>query len=72
LIHLARGDKPKVIAAGRDAFEAGFRGPTWQYKSAAAALMLDDPEWLALVDEIEADLARQRDWYEAHKDEPLF
>jgi hypothetical protein len=34
--------------------------------------MLDDPEWLALIAEIDAELARQREWYEAHKDEPLF
>ena len=30
-----------------------------------------DPEFIALVDELEADILRQRQWYEENKDKPL-
>ena len=36
------------------------------------ASMLEDPAWLAVVEEIEAEFDREREWYKAHKDEPLF
>jgi TolB-like protein/tetratricopeptide (TPR) repeat protein len=72
LIHIARGHRQKATAALRAAFEAGKILTTFQYTSPAVGPMLDDPEWLALIAEIDAELARQREWYEAHKDEPLF
>jgi hypothetical protein len=31
-----------------------------------------DPEFIAMVNELEADIRRQRQWYEDHKDDPLF
>ena len=34
--------------------------------------MRQEPEWIDLVNELEADIARQRQWYEEHKDDPLF
>jgi len=71
-IHVVRGDKQKAIAALRENFEAGAVSFAFQYRSPVVAPMLDEPDWLALVAEIEAEFARQREWYEAHKDDPLF
>jgi hypothetical protein len=34
--------------------------------------MLQEPEWVELLTELEADIARQRQWYENHKDESPF
>jgi hypothetical protein len=31
-----------------------------------------DPEFIALMNELEADLHAQRQWYEENKDKPLF
>ena len=31
-----------------------------------------DPEFIAMMDELEADIAAQRQWYEYNKDKPLF
>ncbi len=30
-----------------------------------------DPEFIALLDELEADVLKQRQWYEENKDKPL-
>jgi TolB-like protein len=67
IIHLVRGDKQKAIAAAREAFQEGEISAGWQLRSPLLAPLRDEPEWLALVAEIEAELARQREWYEAHK-----
>jgi len=34
--------------------------------------MRAEPEWIELVNELEADISRQRQWFEEHKDEPSF
>jgi hypothetical protein len=34
--------------------------------------MQDDSEWMELVAEIEAGVRQQRQWFEEHKDDPLF
>jgi hypothetical protein len=31
-----------------------------------------DPEFIAMVEELEADIESQRQWYEENKDKPLF
>jgi TolB-like protein/Flp pilus assembly protein TadD len=72
LIHVVRGDKEKAIAALRAAFEEDAVFASGKYRAAPFASMLDEPEWLALIDEISAEFKREREWYEAHKDEPLF
>lgn len=71
-IHVVRGDKQKAIAALRAKFEADGVNATFAYRSPLVAPMQDEPEWLALVAEIEAEFARQLEWYQAHKDDPLF
>lgn len=72
LIYVTRGDKRRATEALREAFEAGVVENALAYKSSAMALMLDEPEWLSLIAELKAEMARQREWYEAHKDDPLF
>jgi hypothetical protein len=34
-------------------------------------VMLDEPEWVELMTEIEADIALQMQWFEDHKDTPV-
>ena len=72
LIHAVRGDKDKAIVALRAAVEADATFAPGKYGAAPFADMLDEPEWLALIDEISTEFKREREWYEAHKDEPLF
>ena len=36
------------------------------------ALELDHPEFIAMVNELEADILEQRQWYEENKDKPLW
>jgi TolB-like protein/Flp pilus assembly protein TadD len=72
LIHVVRGEKQRAIAALRDAFKEDAVFVASKYSSPPMATMLDEPEWLVLITEIEAKFSRERQWYEAHKDEPLF
>lgn len=72
LIHIARGDKQAATAALREAAEASAVFEAEKYRSPPMASMLEDPAWLAVVEEIEAEFDREREWYKAHKDEPLF
>ncbi len=72
LIHIARGEKQKAIAALRGAMEVEAVFAAEKYRSPPMAPMLDEPEWLAMVEEIQAEFDRELAWYEAHKDEPLF
>ena len=36
------------------------------------AILHQDPEFIALMNELEADVRAQRQWYEENKDKPLF
>ncbi len=36
------------------------------------ANLRQDPEFIALLNEVEADILEQRQWYEENKDKPLF
>lgn len=38
----------------------------------AIAALREDPEFVAMVDELEADINAQRQWFEENKDKPLF
>jgi hypothetical protein len=33
--------------------------------------MITEPEWNSLLDELDQFIARERDWYERHKDDYL-
>jgi TolB-like protein len=71
-IHVLRGDKQNAIAALRDAIDSGWREHWWRLRYPVYDVMLDEPEWGELMTELEADIARQRQWFENHKDDPLF
>jgi len=75
-VHAMRGDRDKAIAALRDAIDIGWRGGNfggWMLRQNwKLAGLHQDPEFIALMDELEADIRKQREWYEEHKDDPLF
>ena len=70
-IHAARNDEKAAKAALREAFDMGWRLDIANLRLPPLEAWLSDPEWLAIVEQFEADLARQRQWYEEHKDDPL-
>jgi TolB-like protein len=67
-----RGDKQATIALLRNAAEEGGIGWSWRFDAPVWDGMQGEPGWDELVDDIHAEMRRQREWYEAHKDEPLF
>ena len=71
-IHVTRGEKQKAISALRDATDVGWRAGWWELRSPLYDSMREEPEWIDLVSELEADIDRQRQWYEDHKDDLLF
>ena len=71
LIHVLRGEKQKAIVALRDAIDTGWREDWFYLRFPVFDIMLDEPEWVDLLTELEADIARQRQWFENHKDDPL-
>ncbi len=81
-IHAMRGDRDRAIAGLREAIDVGWRGGSvggslvgswWMLRQDwKLASLHEDPEFIAMVNELEADIRKQRQWYEEHKDEPLF
>ena len=71
-VHVTRGEKRKAISALREAIDMGWRRTWWMLRTPHYDSMRQEPEWINLVNELEADIARQRQWYEDHKDDPLF
>jgi tetratricopeptide (TPR) repeat protein len=72
-IHAVRSEKQKAISALREAIDVGWRQDWWWVlRSPLFDAMRDESEWVGLVAELEADIARQRQWYEEHEDDPLF
>jgi hypothetical protein len=71
-VHVTRGEKQKAISALREAIDMGWRRAWWMLRIPLYEPMREEPEWINLVNELEADIARQRQWYEDHKDDPLF
>ncbi|MFT5139058.1 MAG: TolB-like protein/Flp pilus assembly protein TadD [Lysobacterales bacterium] len=71
-IHVIRGEKQKAIAALHDAINTGWRQNWFRLRYPIYDVMLDEPEWIDLMTELEADIAKQRQWFEDHKDDPLF
>ena len=78
-----RGDRDQSMAALRTAIDAGWRvsslispvsGASWWIlrEDWKLANLHQDPEFIALMDELEADVREQRKWYEENKDKPLF
>jgi hypothetical protein len=71
-IHAVRGDKQRAISALRDAIDIGWRDYWWRLRFPVYESMREEPEWLALIHDIEADIADQRQWFEEQKNNPLF
>ena len=72
-IHYVRGDYEKADVALRDAIDEGVYGGWWYYdRSPVYDDMRADPELSALLEEMKAEIARQREWYEKNRNKPLF
>jgi tetratricopeptide (TPR) repeat protein len=71
-IHTVRGERQKAVSALREALDVGWREYWWRLRFPVYDSMREEPEWIELMNEIEADIADQRRWFEEHKDEPLF
>ncbi len=74
--HGIRGDIDLAVHALREAIDSGWRSSSWQFRTPSYDVVsLDEDlrtEWNALIDELETDIARQREWFYANKDTPLF
>ena len=70
-IHAIRGEHEKAIVALQEAYDMGWRLTAWQLRLPPFDALSGNPKWDEIVDLFEADLVRQRQWYEEHKDEPL-
>ena len=71
-IHAIRGDRDRAIAGLREAIDVGWRDASWFLRQdPKLASLQKDSEFNALVDELEADILKQRQWYEENKDKPL-
>ena len=65
----------------REAIDVGWR-VSWPYPRDGSwytlhqdwklAILHQDPEFIAMMNELEADIAQQRQWFDDHKDDPLF
>jgi hypothetical protein len=69
-VHVIRGDREKATTTLGEAIKEGWRTSWWLLRLPYFHQMRDDPEWNRLMDELEADIARQRDWYEQNRDKP--
>ncbi len=60
-IHALRGDKQKALSALRQAIDEGWRSMWWYFLKLDPSLesLHDEPEYQAMVAEIEADMAEQ-------------
>jgi TolB-like protein/tetratricopeptide (TPR) repeat protein len=72
MIQVAARDAEASIEAFRRAIDAGVRRGWWAARQPDSEWLMEYPEYQAMIEELEADAARQREWYEAHKGEPLF
>jgi serine/threonine-protein kinase len=84
-IHALRGDHNRAIAGLLEAIDMGWRASRddsywtwsgccfwWQLRQDWKLSSLhQDPEFIALVNELEADIRQQREWYEENKNKPL-
>ena len=76
-VHAMRDDRDQAIAGLREALDIGWRGGTLSSaiplgREWKLANLHQDPEFIAMMHELETDIAEQRQWLEDHKDEPFF
>jgi TolB-like protein/Tfp pilus assembly protein PilF len=75
-----RGESSQMIAALRQAIDDGWRMNWWDHRLQHYQVLVQErlaqpaqrSEWDALIAELEVDIAAQRQWYQDHKDDPLF
>ena len=71
-IYAMRGDRDRAIAALREAIDMGWRAYWWRLRNDWKLESLhQDSEFIAMMNELEADILEQRQWYEENKDKPL-
>jgi TolB-like protein/tetratricopeptide (TPR) repeat protein len=68
-----RGNTEEALANLRNAINQNWRF-TWDgmYDNLYLDSIKDDPRFDAMYEEIKADIARQREWFYANQDQPLF
>jgi hypothetical protein len=67
-----RGEREKALAELRAVIDSGWRLGWHDLQAPYITKAMNDlPEWNAMMAELEADISRQREWYETHKDDPL-
>ena len=71
-VSYVRGRKQTAIEILRNVAEERGIGWSWRFDAPLWDGMKGEPGWAELVDNIQAEMRRQREWYEAHKDDPLF
>jgi len=72
-IHAMRGDRDRAIAGLREAIDTGWREYWWMLRDDWKLESLhQDPEFIAMMNELQADILEQRQWYEENKDKSLF
>ncbi len=63
----------RAIADLREATDVGWRDFWWTLRQDWKLTNLrQDSDFIAMMDELEADILEQRQWYEENKDKPLF
>jgi TolB-like protein/DNA-binding winged helix-turn-helix (wHTH) protein/Tfp pilus assembly protein PilF len=73
-IHVLRGDRERAIEALGEAIDAKWRDNWWRFRYPFYDVMNEEPEWRALIAELEADAVRQQERYAESeaRNEPLF
>jgi tetratricopeptide (TPR) repeat protein len=68
-----RGDKEEALRLLRKAVDRDWKF-MWNYLPFLTSLEIlhDDPRYIAMYEEMKAEIAEQREWYYADKDKPLF
>ncbi len=73
--HGVRGERAEALSALREAIDSGWRFDWWTLRNPSFDPLKLDPahgaDWGAMIAELEADIAEQREWYYAHKDDSL-
>jgi hypothetical protein len=71
-INHLRGNRDLAIAGLREAIDMGWRDLWWVWPiDWKLGDLRQDPEFITLMNELEADILIQRQWYEENKDKPL-
>ena len=68
-----RGEEAKALEKLREAIDMNWRSGWlyWLRFDTVLEPLRDKPEFIAMAQEVEADMIAQREWYEANKDTPL-